>query len=154
MRILAALSATAGCLLFLATPFKASAADPKACDALPPQTAAALAGGPVGSAMDVGAMCAYVLKSGGSVGLVFQPIQPGDEAKSVQVQQSAAGPGVTTETVSGLAGPAVLIMRPGNMNVLAAGYHAKVVLLSVPGKMTPALKSAMIQAMKQALAKL
>jgi hypothetical protein len=58
------------------------------------------------------------------------------------------------ESLPGLGDQNLLLVRSSNQNGLVVIYHQKILTLSVQRHMTPDLKAAMVQAMRQILSKL
>jgi len=158
MRIHAALAGVTSLLVLLLVAASACAATPKACDLFTAQTAAALVGEAVGTPKDVqGKGCTYTTKSGALVGLGIQDMTS-DDAKSYMVAMiSMISAPAHTESIPGLGERNFLVVRPDSQNdknALLVYYHQKQVTLGVQRKMTPDLKAAMVQAIRQILSKI
>jgi len=158
MRIHAALSCgTSLFVLFLAAS-TARAATPTACDLFTTQAAAALAGDAVGAPKDIqGKGCSYTTKSGALIGLAVADMAPDDAKDYMVAMRSMVSSPATTETIPGLGEQNFLIVRPESQkdkNALLVIYHQKSLTLGVQRKMTPNLKAAMVQAMRQILSKI
>jgi hypothetical protein len=151
--------ALAAALLALAfAPAASRAATPAPCDLLPAKTAATLAGEAVGAPKDIqGKGCTYTAKSGAVIGLVVADMAPDDAKNYMSAILSMVTAPATTESVSGLGEQNFLLVRPDsqhNKNALLVIYHGKSLTLGVQRKMTPDLKAAMVQAMRQILSKI
>jgi hypothetical protein len=156
MRIRAVAPATAAFLILFMVHFAASAATPKACDLLSAQTASSLLGGPVNLPVDMsGIGCSYMTKSGSAVvGLIVTDAQGMTADNFKMIQTAGAASHAAVEQIPGLGEVSYLVGGGADRNVLAVLYHQKTLALSVQRKMTPDLKTAIIQAMKQILAKI
>jgi hypothetical protein len=154
MRIRAVAPATAAFLALFMVHFTASAATPKACDLLSAQTATSLLGGPVNAPIDMqGIMCGYSTKTGSAtVGLTVTQGMSANDFRMIATAGAASHAAV--EQISGLGDQSYLIGAAADRSSLLVSYHQQTLTLSVVKKMTPDLKAAMIQAMKQILAKL
>jgi len=154
MRIQGLLPVTAGLVLFVAAA-STHAAAPTACQLLNPDAASSLMGSPASAPVDMqGRGCAYSDKAGSkSVSFTFN-----DASMSVgdftMMMKSQGGMGGTVETIPGVGEQNFFFIKPGNQNTFTVYYHGKMLTLSAQMKMTPALKTAMIQTMKQILAKI
>ena len=148
--------AKAAVFVLLIAPAFAGAATPKACDLPSAQTAASLLAGPVSAPVDMqGIGCSYITKTGTATVALTVVDQPGlSGADFMRTMQLSAGQGATTESISGLGEQNVLLVRTSGQNGLMVLYHHKTLSLAVQRKMTPELKSQMIQVMKEMLAKL
>jgi hypothetical protein len=136
----------------------ACAATPKACDLFTAQTATALAGEAVGAPKDIeGKGCSYTTKSGALIGLSVADMSPDDAKNYMVAMMSMVKSPATTESIPGLGEQNFLLVRPEsqkNKNALLVIYHKKSLTLGVQRKMTPDLKAAMAQAMRQILSKI
>jgi hypothetical protein len=157
MKLQTAIPVTAAFFVLFIAP-TAARATPKACDLLSAQTAASLAGSPVGSPIDVkGSSCTYhVTGKTTSVQVIFadaQGTKGSDEIASYKKMPSTVA---RTETIPDLGDQNLLVAtsRGPSDNILMVLYHQKMVALSVEGQITPELKAAMIQAMKRMMAQI
>jgi hypothetical protein len=158
MRPNAALAGATSLLALLLATASTRAATPKACDLLTAQTAATLAGEAVGPPKDGQEKgCGYTTKSGTLIGLAITDMAA-DDAKSYMIaMRSMVTSPATTETIPGLGDQNFLIVRPEsqkNQNALLVIYHQKSLALGVTRKMTPDLKAAMVQFIRQILPKI
>lgn len=154
MRNSAVSTATAFSLFLLSAVAVAHAELPGSCDLLSTKMATVLAGGPVADPMDAGFLCLYASDSVRSqVTLTVSRATKSDDDKYMKANGGAVT-GDTYESIPGLGSPNLFIARADNKHSLIVFYHGKEVFLLVHRKMTPELKVAMIQAMKQILAKL
>jgi len=154
MRIPAVLSLPLALTALFAAAMPASAS-PKACDLLNAQAAASLVGGPVQAPIDMGGViCGYSAQSGDNrAGLTIT----GPPPAGVNLKNSigrAVDKGNTFEVIPGLGEQAVLLVKDGHDAGMTVIYGQKFLILTVERPMTPALKSAMIQTMKQIISKL
>jgi hypothetical protein len=156
MRIPASLLAVAAPFILFTIPSVACAATSKACDLLSPQTAASLAGGPVNAPVEIPGMgCLYSAKTGAAtVGLSVNDVQGTGSTNFTRQMQMSVGQGATMEQIPGLGEQSGLVVRTSGDNSLTVLYHQKTLTLSAQKKMTPELKAAMVEAMKQILTKL
>ncbi len=158
MRLHAALAGVTSLLVFLLAASSAHAATPTACDLLTAQTAAALAGEAIGAPKDVqGKGCTYTTKSGANIGFVITDMAADDAKNYVASMRLMVTAPATTELIPGLGDQNYLLVRPEsqkNKNALQVIYHQKLLTLGVQRKMTPDLKAAMVQFMRQTLSKI
>jgi hypothetical protein len=137
-------------------------AAPKTCDLISAQTAAAVFGGPTGPGTEqiiatVGRQCLFETHSGGEVALGLMDkanmaalgAKPADILRVVNPPQ----PGQHTETISSLGEWNSFIASPTDTSLYVL-QHGYLVTLTVSGSKNPALKADLIQAAKQAIAKL
>jgi len=149
-RSVLALSATLVLSAFASIPGRADA--PKACDLFSAQAAMALTGAPVQNAMNAPIVCAYTSESNSTqANLTVSTVTSDFGPKYVKVAHD--GP-IKGELLSGVGDEAFFAVQPNDMNVIIAFSHLKMINLSVKKKLDPALKAAMIQAVKQIVAKL
>ena len=141
-------------VLFIAHP-SARAAAPTACDLLSAQTAASLAGGPVGKPIDKnGKSCVYPIAGKITSIQVILTDAPGTSgADAIAPYQKLPASAAKTETIPGLGDQNLLVatIRGPREDILMVVYHQKMVALSVEAPNTPELKAAMIEAVKQML---
>jgi hypothetical protein len=152
MRSYAVLTLPAALAVLLIAGSAARAAVPKACDLLTAQTAASLLGGPVGAPTDVqGMICSYSTKTAiVSLSVVAQPaLTVADFSRAMQVSGQQTG----IQQVLGLGDAGFFNPGGGDRNTVNVLYHHQAVSFSVQKKLTPQLKSQMIDQMKQWLAK-
>jgi len=158
MRTHAAVPLVAVLFSLLAIPAVADAATPKACDLLSAQTATSLLGAAVGKPTDMkGATCTYVCTSGNAtIALGIADSSGTDGAHDIQVLQMMASQekGTTTKSIAGLGEQSFLVTRTSNKNAIVLVYHQKMLTLAVQRPMTPELEKAMVQTLRQVLAKL
>jgi len=155
MRMRVVLSLSAALLVLLAAP-AVRAAGPTACQVFPSQTASTLLGSPVGLPVDMaGIGCGYSNKDASATATVTVVDQPALTAEEFQksINMLAAGGGAKAETISGLGEANAFWIRPGNQNSISVLYHHKMISLAVQKAMTPALKSAMIDTIRQIVSK-
>jgi hypothetical protein len=152
MRLKAALPVAVVLVVLFAAPSGANAL-PKACDLLTAQGAASLLGGPAGLLMDGGVVCGYSAKSGGGTATFSLSEGGATDANLAMMTRDIGGGGYQKETISGLGDQCVYVVRTGDHLSLTVFYHKNVLVLSVVKKATPEIKAAMIQSMKQMLAK-
>lgn len=159
MRLHAALAGITSVLVFLLANPSARAATPTACDLFTAQTAASLVGEPVVPAKrdPQGRGCSFTTKSGANVGFAIVDMSADDAKSYMATMKSMVAPPATTEGIVGLGDQNFLLVRPEsqkNLNSLLVTYHQKSLTLGVQRKMTPDLKAAMVQFMRQVLAKI
>lgn len=156
MRVQAALPVTAVLLALFFTPLSSHAADLRACDLLSAQSAALLAGGPVGDASDMeGVACSYTTgPKGVTVGVTLTDAQGANGSFSIQSVRMLAKKGDTMETIPRLGEQNLLLITIGDNDTLMVIYHHKAISLGVHRHMTPALRAEMVKTMRQILTKL
>jgi hypothetical protein len=154
MRTQDALSiAAALCVAFTAT-LAPAATPPKVCELLDAQTAASLAGSAVGSPMEVPTVVCGYSSAGATVSLALRDMPGTSGGEAIQAMKRTTLQGAQTESIPGLGEQNFLIVKTPNQNSLTVLYHKKLLSLSVQRRMTPELKTAMVQAMRQMLSKL
>jgi len=152
MRVYSALTVPAALAVLLMSASAAHAAAPKACDLLTSQIATSLLGGPVSAPTDVqGMLCSYGTKTA-TVSLAVVD-SPGMAAADFTRANMAGGRSSGIEQIPGLGDAGFFIPAGGDHNTMNVLYHNKVLNFGVQKKLTPELKSQMIQTMKQWLAK-
>jgi hypothetical protein len=158
MKFQTAIPVTAALFVLFIAPSSARAAAPTACDLLSAQTAALLAGGPVGKPIDKnGKSCMYPITGKITSVQVIMTDAPGTSgADAIASYQKMPASTAKTETIPGLGDQNLLVVmnRGPRENILMVLYHQKMVALSVEGPNTPELKAAMIQAVKQMIAQI
>jgi hypothetical protein len=154
MRIHAALSTAISFLFFITAPCTSHAASPKACDLLSSQMAVVLAGGPVTDHMDAGFLCLYPSDSAGTQVSLSVTNASASDADSYMQAKGGAGPGDAYESIPGLGDQNLFVVGANQKHSFIVFYHNKEVFLFVHRKMTPELKAAMIQAMKEIIPKI
>jgi len=158
MRMHAAFLPSASLVVLLAIPSTAYAGKPKACNLLDAQTAVSIVGSPVSTPIDMQGMgCVYQTTSGSeTVELVMVDSAGTDGAITMRNLQmvSAQSQGTTTESIPSLGEQNFLLVRNSNLNGLMVLYHQKMFTLSVQKHMTPDVKAAMVQAMRQVLSRM
>ena len=145
-------AAMSGLLALVISPCAVRAAT--ACQLLNSQSAASLLGSPANPPVDLqGIACSYSGKA--SSGMVTFSVN--DASMSVgdftMMMKTQGGMGGTMETISGVGDQNFFFIKPGNQNTFMVLSHGKMLALSAQMKMTPALKTSMIQTMKQILTK-
>jgi hypothetical protein len=157
MRLPAISVAAAALVVLLVAPCTAHAATPKACDLFSAQTAASLVGGPVNAPVDLqGIGCSYVTRTGTATTTLTMADAQGMSGDDFMRMGQVSGnqPGSTAESIPGLGEHNFFLVRTSGQNGLTVLYHGKKLTLAVQRKMTPELKTQMIQVMKQILAKI
>jgi len=131
------------------------AASPKACDLLSAQAAASLLPGTVGAPQDFGGiLCVYMAKGGASAASLSLTDAPAAASINIYNAVKASYGKSATESIPGLGEQNFLFVQPSNKNGLTVLYHQKIVVLNAQVPMTPTVKSALIQTMKQILPRL
>lgn len=153
MRIQSASSIATALLILVIAATTALAAPVNSCELFNPQAAATLFGGPLQPPMAMGTMCMYTNASGPVVQLAVGPASGASGADFVKAKMGAS-PGDATESIPGLGDQNLFDARPNNWNVLTVFYHQKMLVFSVQKHLTPALEAAMIQAVRQIIAKI
>jgi hypothetical protein len=137
-------------------------AAPKTCDLISTQTAATIFGGPTGPGTEqiiatVGRQCVFETNSGGEValGLMDKANMAALGAKPIDILRvvNPPQPGQHTETISSLGEWNTFIASPTDTSLYVL-QHGYLVTLTVSGSKNSALKAALVQAAKQAMAKL
>ena len=158
MKLQTAIPVTAALFVLFIAPSSVPAAAPTACDLLSAQTAALLAGGPVGKPADKnGKSCMYPITGKITSVRVTVNDAPGTSgADTIASYQKMPASAAKTETIPDLGDQNLLVVtiRGPREDILMVLYHEKMVALSVEGPDTPELKAAMIQAVKQMLAQI
>ena len=156
MRIRKALAVSASFAVLFTACSVAHAALPTACQLLDAQTAARLAGGAVATTVDGREiLCAYGLKSGNANVLLQVNYAPGtDGSDTIPAMRMAAGQVGTAESIPGLGDHNLLYTKGSQGSFFLVYYHQKMLQLSVGRQLTPDLKAAMVQAIRQMLSKL
>lgn len=132
------------------------AASPDACDLLHPKLAASLFGAPLRDPLhlDRGTACVYSARSGdGNVNLDLTEAQ-GMTVSQYRITKGSALQGQKAESIPGLGEESFMILPGPGKSHLSVFYHQKIVVLGVDRSMTPQLRTEMIDAMKQILARL
>lgn len=124
---------------------------PKPCDLLTAQGASAMLGSPVKPLMQMDVYCGYQSTSENVNVAVSLSSAAGATAATLK---ALASPGDTSEAIPGLGDSNLLIARGGDSYTLAVIYHGQLVSISVVKRHSPALKAAIVQAVKQMLTKL
>jgi len=155
MRIPAHRLAVAPLLVALAAVLPAVAATPKACDLFPARAAASLVGGPLNAPIDAGGiMCGYNSQTA-NLGATFTITGPAPQGANLKRSVGASiNKGDTLDVIPGLGDQNVFVTRQNNESDLTVIAGGKMLILRVDKPASPALKSAMVEVMKQIVGKL
>ena len=149
-------------LLILLSASSLHAVEPKMCDLMTRQQAAAIAGGPVDagaeqSLMKGAAMCLFSAVGSGdqtvSVGVMSKDSFYGASAAAAFKAATAPKRGDTNESIPGLGEAAVLVTSGGDSS-LSILYHDRIVNVDATGSKNRSLRAALIDAAKTVLGKL
>jgi len=132
------------------------AATPSACQLLNSQAASSLLGSPANPPMDGGGVVCIYSDKGASKTLSLNIQSATFRASDFETQTRMQGFGATnSEVVPGVGEANKLLFFSGDHSALMVLYHGELLTLGVMRmKMTPDLKTAMIQTMKQILGKI
>jgi hypothetical protein len=148
--------------LFIVVGPSSALAGPKTCDLISAQTAAAIFGGPTGPGTEqviaaAGRQCVFETNGGGEValGLMDKANMAALGAKPADIPRmlNEPQPGQHTETIPSLGEWNTLIASPADSSLYVL-QHGYLLTLSASGSKNPGLKAALVQAAKQAIAKL
>jgi len=103
--------------------------------------------------MDAGFLCLYPSDSAGTQVSLSVTDTSAADADSYMQANGGAGQGDTYESIPGFGNQNLFVVGANQKHSFIVFYHNKEVFLFVHRKMTPELKAAMIQTMKQIIAK-
>jgi hypothetical protein len=149
MRIKSSLAFAAAILAASFTPCAAYAA-PKACDLFTAQIATSILGTPVKSLVQMDEMCGFQSTSENENAILSVSSAAGAKPGTLNALVSK---GDTSEVIAGLGESNIFITKGHDMCTLTVIYHGQVVSIAETKRPIPAMKTTMIQVMRQVLTK-